>query len=90
MLRGATTVKAHIARDVEVADREGNVGYAEYVLTIAKTHAPMRGDPLVQNGEAFLLELPLDDNGYTVRYVLRRRGMQLSHTVTLAAGYEVL
>jgi hypothetical protein len=72
LLRGDTTVKAHIARDLEVADREGNVGYAEYVLTIEKSYNPVRGDTLAQSGETFVLELPLDDNGYTQRFILRK------------------
>ena len=72
MLRGDTTIKAHIARDIEVADREGNVGYAEYVVTLLRTTTPGRGDTLVQGSESFVLELPLDDNGYTVRYILRK------------------
>lgn len=75
MLRGevvAPSRKAHIARGVEMYDREGNVMYAEYVATINKIDSPAKGDTLSQNGENFVLEAALDDNGYNVRFVLRK------------------
>jgi hypothetical protein len=64
--------KAHIARGVEMYDREGNVMYAEFVATLNKVDAPVKGDTLVQGNDSFVLENQLDDNGYSVRFVLRR------------------
>lgn len=53
-------------------DREGNVMYAEHVATLAKKDAPKKGDTLSTADADYVLDTIVDDNGYAVRYVLRK------------------
>jgi hypothetical protein len=72
VLRGTVNCKAHIDRDVQMTDREGNVFVATQVVTISKAHAPVADDSLVVGSETFVLETMIDDNGYSVRFIGRK------------------
>lgn len=72
---GGRACKAFIAHNVEIA--QGDMIVARSVATFLKTDIPRTGELLVVIGasdtdESYLLEAPLADNGYTVRFVLRR------------------
>lgn len=68
------------AQGVEAYDREGNVMYVEHVATINKVDAPAKGNTLVfidsdglpVPGESYVLDTLIEDNGYSVRYVIRK------------------
>lgn len=68
----SASIKAHIERDVQMSDREGNVFVAAYVATISKENSPEPGDTLVVGTETFTLETLIDDNGYSVRLIARK------------------
>lgn len=83
LLRGEQPpIKAHIARGVEMYDREGNAMYAEYVGTISRSANPRKGDTLVvgvddqgvplPTAETFVLEVAVQDNGSNARFILRK------------------
>ncbi|MFZ9372245.1 MAG: hypothetical protein ACO25M_10280 [Limnohabitans sp.] len=72
VLRGTVDCKAHIDRDVQMTDREGNMFVATFVATISKDHAPEPEDDLTVGSESFVLETLIDDNGYSARFIARK------------------
>lgn len=72
--------RVSMARNVEMYDRDGNVLYVEHVGTFSKLDAPAKGDTLVFidadgvpiPGESYVLDTLGDDNGYSVRFVMRK------------------
>lgn len=63
-------IRAHIERDVQITDGEGRVSLIQYVLTIESALNPEVGDTLEQGGENFKLDVLIDTNGYSSRFVL--------------------
>lgn len=80
LLRGATPQhKIHMARDVQMVDRQGNLYIAQYVAKINVEDQPVPGDTfdlLADDGvtatESFVLETLIDTNGYTSRFTARK------------------
>lgn len=72
VLRGTVNCKAHIERDVQMTDREGNMFVATQVATISNTHVPIADQTLAVGAESFVLETLIDDNGYSSRFIARK------------------
>lgn len=72
VLRGTVSCKAHIDRDVQMTDREGNMFVATHVATVSNAHAPVADQTLVVGSETFVLETLIDDNGYSSRFIARK------------------
>lgn len=72
VLRSTVNCKAHIERDVQMTDREGNMFVATQVATISNVHAPVADDALSIGSESFVLETLIDDNGYSSRFIARK------------------
>lgn len=72
VLRSTVNCKAHIERDVQMTDREGNMFVATQVVTISNAHAPVADDGLSIGSESFVLETLIDDNGYSSRFIARK------------------
>lgn len=72
VLRSTVNCKAHIERDVQMTDREGNMFVATQVVTISNVHAPVADQTLAIGAESFVLETLIDDNGYSSRFIARK------------------
>jgi len=72
VLRGTVNCKAHLDRDVQMTDREGNMFVATYIATISKDHAAEPEDSLSVGTEDFVLETLIDDNGFSTRFIARK------------------
>ena len=72
--------KMHLARNVEMSDANGDVMYAENIGMFHADDAPRKGDSLVLidadgspiPGESYVLEMVVQDNGYSVKHILRK------------------
>jgi hypothetical protein len=80
LFAGAQTTKAPFEQGVEVVDGEGNVVVAQYVAGLDPALNPRVGDTLVYvdnigdplPDESYVLDTPLSNNGYHVRFILRK------------------
>ena len=77
LLRGTASLHpVYIGRDVDMIDGQGNVSVAAYIATISNADAPASDDTLViaagPNAGSYVLEKPVDDNGYSSRFILRK------------------
>lgn len=73
LLRGVATIhKVHVAQDVDLVDVQGNMVVATYVGTISNEDSPARDNTLVHPLGTFVLEAPVDNNGFSSRFILRK------------------
>lgn len=71
-MRGTVNCRAHIDRDVQLTDRDGNVFVATQVITISTAHAPVADDLILIDGHTYVLVTLIDDNGYSAKFVGRK------------------
>lgn len=77
LLRGVATIhKVHVARDIEMVDRQGNLVVVAYVATISSADDARSDDALVistgPNVGSYVIETKIDDNGFFARYIVRK------------------
>lgn len=72
VLRSTVACKAHVDRDVQMNDREGNIYVATHVITVSNSHSPVPEDTLSVGTDSYVLETLIDDNGYSSRFIGRK------------------
>ena len=73
-LRGSVLCRVNLEHGVEFTGYEADVAHEHVVATLLKSVSPKRGDTLdTERDGAFVLDSPaFQDNGHTVRFVVRK------------------
>ena len=74
VLRGNVPCRVNLEHGVEFTGYEADVAHEHVVATLLKSVSPKRGDTLeTDNDGSFVLDGPaFQDNGHTVRFVVRK------------------
>lgn len=69
-LRGTVACKVNIEHSVQLTDENGLV-YERDIATIDRAHDPQIGDSLSHPDGNYVLDRRFQDNGYSIRFILR-------------------